>query len=155
MCFCEEIKLECLGAVQSQLYMGGSGLGGPSGGKGKFWEGRGVWGSEWFCLFAHLLCAHIVFEQYLNIPFFFLLFQSHCCLYPPTKIPVLNDQLVDFLNCRHDIIQVDQKHTACHKNKYTCILLPLNNSMQVQLLKFYDSILTVWLHFYTGTGLVL
>ena len=36
-------------------------------------------------------------------------------LQPPTIIPILNDPLVDFLNCTHDVIQVEQKHTACHK----------------------------------------
>ena len=31
------------------------------------------------------------------------------------KIPVLNVPLVDFQNCTHDVIQVEQNRTACCK----------------------------------------
>ena len=43
------------------------------------------------CLFAHLLCVDIVFEQYLTfLSFVTILFHTEC-LHPPTKIPVLTD----------------------------------------------------------------
>ena len=36
-------------------------------------------------------------------------------LHPPTKIPVLNDPLSIFSNCKHAVIQVEQNNTACWK----------------------------------------
>ena len=70
------------------------------------------------------LCVHTVNKQTNNdIPFFFNLLLFSTRLHPPTKIPVLNDQLLQFLNGTHDVIQVALFHVACCKKSYTCILL--------------------------------
>ena len=43
------------------------------------------------CSFAHLLCVHKVFEEYVVIPFFFYLLTCTVSLHPFTEIPVRND----------------------------------------------------------------
>ena len=72
-----------------------------------------------YCVYTYFLNNILTFLS------FFVFLPRTVSLHPPTKIPVLNDQLVDFLNCMHDVIRVEQKHTACRKNKYTCKLLTL------------------------------
>ena len=54
-------------------------------------------------------------HQHLEWLSFFNLLSITTHLHPPTKIPVLNDQLWQVQNCRHDLIQVALFHAACCK----------------------------------------
>ena len=68
------------------------------------------------CAVSKIICVHTKFLNYISTFLSFFVFLSRTVsLHPPTKIPVLNDQLDDFWNGKHDVIQVEQKHTACCK----------------------------------------
>ena len=65
---------------------------------------------KWY--FSKTMCTH----SKVATPFFFKLLSFTTRLHPPTKIPVLNDQLSQVQNCKHVVIQVALFHTAwCKK----------------------------------------
>ena len=67
---------------------------------------------------------------FLAIPFFFTLLTLTTCLHPPTKIPVLHDQLSQVYNCTNDVIQVVLFHATFWKiytHVYYCGYEPLES----------------------------
>ena len=70
-----------------------------------------------YCVYTQILKTILTFLSFLY------LLTCPMRLHPFTKIPVQNDQPSIFLNCTHDVIQVEQICTTCRQKRYTCILL--------------------------------